>query len=140
MKTYAIVAAEGDSDPASTGGGEEQGPAGGMTNMLLLMGAIFVVFYLLLIRPQRKKEKDRQRQREEMLGNLKRNDHIVTIGGIHGIVASVGEKEVAIKIDERGDVKMRLSRDAISKVVGRDDQEDDQEGERTLGDRSDAGR
>ena len=111
-----------------------------MTNMLLLMGAIFVVFYLLLIRPQRKKEKDRQRQREEKLGNLRRNDHIATIGGIHGIVASVCEKEVTIKIDERGDVKIRLSRDAISKVVGRDDQEDDQEGERTLGERADGGR
>ena len=139
MKTYAIVAAEGSPAPAPTEGGEEQGPGGGMTNMLLLMGAIFVVFYLLLIRPQRKKEKDRQRQREEMLGNLKRNDHIVTIGGVHGIVASVGEKEVAIKIDERGDVKMRFSRDAISKVVGRDDEEGEGNGDRTLGG-ADAGR
>jgi len=139
VKTYAIVAAEGSPALAPTEGGEEQAPGGGMMNMLLLMGAIFVVFYLLLIRPQRKKEKDRQRRREEMLGNLRRNDHIVTIGGIHGIVASVGEKEVAIKIDERGDVKMRFSRDAINKVVGGDDEQDDQEGDRTLGG-ADAGR
>jgi preprotein translocase subunit YajC len=140
VKTYAIVAAEGSPAPAPTEGDEEQRPGGGMTNMLLLMGAIFVVFYLLLIRPQRKKEKDRQRRREEMLANLNRNDHVMTIGGIHGIVASVGEKEVAIKIDERGDVKMRLSRDAISKVVGKDEEEGDAEGEKTLGDRSDGSR
>lgn len=136
MQTYAIVAEE--AVPAPTGNDEQQ--PGSPYTIFIMMGAIFVVFYLLLIRPQRKKEKDRQRQREEMLGNLRRNDHIATIGGIHGIVASVGEKEVTIKIDERGDVKIRLSRDAISKIVGRDDQEDDQEGERTLGDRADGGR
>ena len=135
MQTYAIVAE--DAAPAPTGENDQQ--PGSPYTIFIMMGAILVVFYLLLIRPQRKKEKDRQRQREEMLGNLRRNDHITTIGGIHGIVASVGEKEVTIKIDDRGDVKMRFSRDAISKVVGKDDEGADQEGETSLGDRSDAG-
>ena len=133
MQTYAIIAQE-DAPPA----GEEDRPGG--YGIFIMMGLIFVVFYMLLIRPQRKKEKDRQRQRQEMLGNLERNDLILTIGGIHGVVASVGEQEVTIKIDEKADVKMRVSRDAISKVVGKDDEGAGEEGETTLGDRSDAGR
>jgi len=136
VKTYAIIAQEDAPPPA----GEEEQPPGGGYGIFIMMGLIFVVFYMLLIRPQRKKEKDRQRQRQEMLGKLERNDHILTIGGIHGVVASVGEQEVTIKIDEKADVKMRVSRDAISKVVGKDDEGAAEEGGTTLGDRSDAGR
>jgi len=135
VQTYAIIAEEAAPAPA----GEEERPGSGY-GIFIMMGLIFVVFYMLLIRPQRKKEKDRQRQRQEMLGNLERNDHILTIGGIHGVVVSVGEQEVTIKIDEKADVKMRVSRDAISKVVGKDDEGAGEEGGTTLGDRSDAGR
>jgi preprotein translocase subunit YajC len=87
---------------------------------LLLMVAVFAVLYLLLIHPQRKKEKDRQKQREAMLKNLAKNDHVMTIGGLHGIVASVTDTEVVLKVDEKSDTKMRFTREAISKVVTED--------------------
>jgi preprotein translocase subunit YajC len=112
--TYAIIAEDGGQTPPPDG----QKPAGGdMTSMLLMMGAIFAIFYLLIIRPQQKKEKNRQRTREDMLKNLKKSDHVVTIGGMHGIVASVTEDEVVLKVDEQSNTRVRFSRDAISRVL-----------------------
>ncbi len=135
MTTYAIVAAEGGAP--TSGAADPAKEQGNPYTMFILMGAIFVVFYFLLIRPQRKKEKERQHQREEMLKSLKKSDHIVTIGGIHGVVAVVGEDEVTIKVDEKADVRLRMSRDAISRVVS---DEGETGGEKKLGDGGDAGR
>jgi preprotein translocase subunit YajC len=123
VKTYAIVAAEPQPTPAE--GQEQQERPGGGWEMFLLLGGIFVVFYLLLIRPQRKREKQRQQQREEMISNLRKNDHVVTIGGIHGVVTNVGDDEITLRIDDKSDARMRVSRDAISKVVTDEDEGDE---------------
>lgn len=48
---------------------------------------IFVVFYFLLIRPQQKKMKDHR----AMLTQLKRNDRVVTAGGIVATITKVKE-------------------------------------------------
>ena len=119
VKTYAIVAAEPKTAPADDQ--ETQPPCS--YHSLILLGGIFVVFYFLLIRPQRKREKERQQKREEMISNLARNDHVLTIGGVHGIVAHVGEDEITLKVDEKSDTRIRVSRDAISKVVGDEEEE-----------------
>jgi preprotein translocase subunit YajC len=126
--TYLLMIAQAE------GGAPEQ-PAPDIWRMLLPMLLIFAVFYFLLIMPQRRKEKQRQRDRESMLKNLSKNDHVVTIGGIHGIVASVGDDEVAIKVDEKSDVRIRVAREAISRVVTEDDA--GSEGAKKLGDGSD---
>lgn len=120
---------------AQSGGASGAAPSALIQMAPLLL--VFVVFYFLLIRPQRKKEKDRQHLREEMLKSLKKSDHIVTIGGIHGVVALVGEDEVTIKVDEKADVRLRVSRDAISRVVGDEGETGD---EKKLGEGGDAGR
>jgi preprotein translocase YajC subunit len=135
VQTYAIVAEEVVPPSEES---KKQEPCG--WQMMVPMLLIFVVLYFVMIRPQQKKQKDAQRKKREMLDALKRNDHVMTIGGIRGVVASVGEEEVIIKIDEKADVKMRVTRDAISSVIGKDDEEGDAEGEMTLPDRSDAGR
>ena len=111
MTTYALIAEEA----ASALKPEEQSQS--PYSIFILMGAIFVVFYLLLIRPQQKKERDKQKQRQGMLKNLTKNDHVATIGGMHGIVASVTDTEVVLKVDEKNDVRIRFAREAISRVV-----------------------
>ena len=76
--------------------------------------------YFLIIHPQRKKDK----QRNEMRKNLKKNDKVVTIGGIHGVVKSITEDEVVLLVDEAKDVKLRMSRQSILNVeerVGNDE-------------------
>ena len=114
MKTYALVAEA--AEPAPKPAGEQQ--PGANYNWLIMMVLVFGVFYLLVWRPQSKKRKDEEKKRQDMLTSLQKSAHVVTIGGIHGIVASVGEDEVVLKIDEKSDVRIRVSRSAIHQVIG----------------------
>lgn len=77
---------------------------------------IGIMFYFLLIRPERKKRQDLT----NLLDSLKKNDRIVTIGGIHGVVVNVAKDsdEVTIRVDEGTNTKLRVSRSAISRVIG----------------------
>ena len=113
MKTYALVAEA--AEPAPKPDGEQ---TGAKYNWLIMMVLVFGVFYLLVWRPQSKKRKDEEKKRQDMLTSLQKSAHVVTIGGIHGIVASVGEDEVVLKIDEKSDVRIRVSRSAIHQVIG----------------------
>jgi preprotein translocase subunit YajC len=72
--------------------------------------AIIAIFYFLIIRPQNKKQKETQR----MLGALKKGDKVVTIGGIHGVIQTVKEQSVILKVDDS--VKLEFNRSAISNV------------------------
>ncbi len=123
MSFYTALLAAAENGPGN--GGNGQGPGIDLP-CLLVMVASFAVLYFFVIYPQRKKEKERQRKREEMLNALQRNDHVMTIGGIHGVVTSVAEDEVTIRVDEKSDVKVRVSRDAISKVVGDEEGEEEE--------------
>jgi preprotein translocase subunit YajC len=93
---------------ASSGGGGELFWA-----YLFPMLMIFMIMYFIWLRPQRKKEDERKR----MLDMLKKNDRVVTVGGIYGVVVTTKEDEVVLKVDEEKNVKMRFTRSAISKVV-----------------------
>jgi preprotein translocase subunit YajC len=73
---------------------------------------VIVILYFILIRPQRKKDKERK----AMLEEVAKNDRIVTIGGIHGVVKNVTEREVTLLIDEKRDVTIKLNRTAIYKI------------------------
>ena len=54
---------------------------------LFMFAMIFVVFYFLIIRPQQKKFK----QHLAMITSIKRNDSVVTAGGIVGKVTKVSD-------------------------------------------------
>lgn len=86
---------------------------GGFDVMSLLpIALIFVVFYFLLLRPQQKKMK----QHQEMLGNLRRGDRVVTSGGIIGTVSKItAENEVMIEIDDN--VRVRVIKSMITEVM-----------------------
>ena len=71
---------------------------------------IIVIFYFFLIRPQNKKQKET----EKMLNALKKGDKVITIGGIHGTIASVKEQTVVVKVDDG--CKMEFNRSAIATV------------------------
>ncbi|MDR2730383.1 MAG: preprotein translocase subunit YajC [Treponema sp.] len=88
---------------------EAGGPASLLTT-IIPFAAIIAIFYFLIIRPQNKKRKET----EKMLSALKKGDKVVTIGGIHGIVQSVKESTVIIKVDEN--VKMEFLRSAVSNI------------------------
>lgn len=94
------------SAPKGASGG---GPAELITGFLPLI-IIFAIFYFLLILPQKKKAKEIK----DMLGNLKRGDKVITSGGIYGLVESVGEKTVVLKVAEN--VKVKFGKAYISAV------------------------
>jgi preprotein translocase subunit YajC len=81
---------------------------------LILM---LVVFYAIMLSGSRKEKKKRQ----EMLANIKKNDRVMTIGGIIGSVVSANEAEVTLKVDESANVKITVIRSAIQRVL-RDDE------------------
>ncbi|MBI3854191.1 MAG: preprotein translocase subunit YajC [Planctomycetes bacterium] len=94
---------------APAGGAPAAGPGlGGMMVPLVLM---FVVMYFLMIRPQSKQRKER----EAMIGNLKKNDHVQTSAGIYGIVKQVKPEDpyLILCIDERKDVCIRVSKSSV---------------------------
>jgi preprotein translocase subunit YajC len=55
-----------------------------------------------------------------MLENLKKNDHVITTGGIYGVVTNIRSDgdEVSIRVDDTTNTKLRLSRSAIARVIG----------------------
>lgn len=77
--------------------------------------AIAFLFYFLLLRPQRRE----QSRRQAMLDGLKKNDRVVTIGGIYGVVTNVRREadEVTIRVDEDSNTKLRITLGAIARVV-----------------------
>jgi preprotein translocase subunit YajC len=77
---------------------------------LLPFVLIFGVFYFLLIAPARKKQKKHQ----EMLGQIKNGDKVITNGGIHGTIVGVTEDVVQVKIADQ--LRIDVSRTAISIV------------------------
>lgn len=87
------------------------GAGGAMMQLLLLFGAMYMIFWVLVIRPQRKQ----QRQRREMLSDLKKNDRVLTSGGIFGTITQVREGDVTLKIDDN--VRVRLAKSAVTEVI-----------------------
>ena len=82
---------------------------GGMDiSTIVMMAAMILVFYFIMIRPQQKKAKDQKVFREE----LKTGMNVVTIGGLHGKIASLKDDVVTLEV-ERG-MKLTFERSAIS--------------------------
>lgn len=94
--------------------GEVGGNKFGLLGSLIPFLLIILIFYFLMIRPQSKKQKET----EKMLNALKKGDKIVTIGGIHGIISSIKENTVIVKVDDG--CKIEFNRSAISTVLKSD--------------------
>ena len=107
--------------------GEGSGPGSSLFSFLPLI-AIVAIFYFLILRPQNKKQKDTQK----MLSALKKGDRVVTIGGIHGVIQSVKDSTVILRVDEN--TKLEFSRSAVSSVEsqGKEEKEDKKADEKKL--------
>ena len=85
-------------------------------NLLLYIMPAFPIFMLwqFMYSPRKREEK----KRSERINTLKKNDRIVTIGGITGTVASISEDHqfVTIKVEDNTRIKMLAS--SIQNVVG----------------------
>jgi preprotein translocase subunit YajC len=89
------------------------GGTAGMIMQLLPLILIFAVFYFLLIRPQQKKMKEHR----EMLGKLKRNDRVITGGGIIGTITKVRDDSEEIEVELAPNTRVTVLRGTISSVL-----------------------
>ena len=113
LAAWCLLADAGQKQPPQQPGGS---PLGSLLVPLVAMG---LLWYLLILRPgQRERAK-----RNELLKELKKNDRVVTIGGIVGTVANVGAdgKEVTLRVDENTRIKMLRS--SIQTVLSDDKDE-----------------
>ena len=81
----------------------QQSPFGMLTFML----PMFVILYFVMIRPQKQKQK----QTEDLQKALTAGDEVVTIGGAHGVITTVREKTVVVRMAEG---KIEFDRSAIA--------------------------
>jgi preprotein translocase subunit YajC len=107
-------------------GGNPPADGGGSVNILIQIApflAIGLLFYFMLIRPQRKE----QSRRQDMLANVKKNDRVVTIGGIYGVVMNVHREvdEVSLKVDEATNTKLRITLSSIARVISGESAEEE---------------
>jgi len=73
---------------------------------------IIAVFYLLLIRPNQNKQK----QWQTMLNNLKPGDKVTTTGGIRGVILSLKDDSIQLRVPPDG-IKLEVAKSAIASVT-----------------------
>lgn len=84
-------------------------PNAGILNFIPLI-FIFVVFYFLILRPQQKKQKEHN----ETIKGLKKNDEVVTTGGLYGTIVNIKEKSIVLRIDENA--KIEIEKNSVAYV------------------------
>ena len=73
---------------------------------------IFVIMYFLILRPQQRRVKEHQ----NMVKNVRRDDTIVTTGGIVGRVTKVADEASEIEVEIAPNVRVKVVRTMISEV------------------------
>lgn len=100
-----LLAAEPAKAPANEGG------AGGFFALMPALFLIMIIFYFMLIRPQ---NRERQKQ-NQILKALKKNDRVVTIGGVVGTIVNIepDSEVVTLRVDDN--TRMVFLRSAIQR-------------------------
>ncbi len=96
--------------------GGEKAQGGGWSSLLFLFSSLLFVWWFIYLGPQLKKQK----QREAMLGGVKKGDRVVTRGGLIGTVVGVKEKEKIIVLRVGENVKLEVLRGAVENVLGKE--------------------
>lgn len=79
--------------------------------MIAFYALLFGVMYFLMIRPQKKQAKKTQ----DMLSQMKPGDHVVTIGGLNGMIEEVNTVDNTVTLDCEG-IFLTFEKRAIAKI------------------------
>lgn len=91
--------------------GSASGQPGGLGILLPIL--LFIpLMYLLMIRPQQK----RQKQWQQMLANIKSGDRITTAGGIRGVILSIKDDSVIVRVAP-DNLKLEVAKNSIAAVT-----------------------
>ena len=82
--------------------------------IIFLLPAFLILMWFLMVSPQRRQEE----RMKKMLNALEKNDRVMTVGGIIGIVHAIDreENEIILKIDEATNTKCRFHITAVNAV------------------------
>jgi preprotein translocase subunit YajC len=83
---------------------------GGLTLLLPLL--LIPLLYLIMIRPHQK----RQKQWQAMLADIKTGDRVTTSGGIRGIILSIKDDAIIIRVAP-DNLKLEVTKNAIASVT-----------------------
>lgn len=78
---------------------------------LLPIIAMFGVMWFFIIRPAQK----RQKATATMQNSLKRGDHVITVGGLHGTIDALDDTTVFITVADG--TRLQFEKVAIGRVV-----------------------
>lgn len=86
-------------------------PAGSPLQFPIMMVILFALMYFMMIRPQRRREKERK----EMIANVKSGTRVMLTSGIIGQITAVKESTLVVRIAEN--TKVEVVKGAISQVL-----------------------
>jgi preprotein translocase subunit YajC len=93
---------------------QDVGNASNWSGLLILLPIPFL-FYFMIWLPQQQQEK----KRRSMIDALKKNDKVVTAGGIYGTVVSIdpAQDKLVLRIDDDKGVRLTLTRSSVLRVL-----------------------
>ena len=104
MTTWITIFAEGDA------------PGPGMWQYLpfLVLGLMLVMFF--------RTSSKQKRELQNALSLMKKNDKVVTSGGILGVVVAIkeNEDEVTLKVDDTSNTRIRVLKSSVVRIISGD--------------------
>ena len=93
----------------------QDGSSNGSWQLLLTFLPVLPLIYFLMILPQQQQEK----KRRSMIEGLKKNDKVLTSGGIYGTVMSVDAKndKIVLRVDDERGVKLAVTVASVGRVI-----------------------
>jgi preprotein translocase subunit YajC len=100
----------------------EGGWAALLRSQLPLFLALPLLFYFMVMGPERK----RRTEHLAMLAGLKKNDLVITAGGLYGTVVNAqdGSEDLTLRVDDSSNTRVRVLRSSIARVVRADSKDD----------------
>jgi preprotein translocase subunit YajC len=88
---------------------------GAFSQPIIMLGMIAFMFYFLILRPQQLQEK----KRRQMIEALKKNDRVLTTGGIYATVISVdtAQDRVVLRVDDEKGTKIAFTKASVARVI-----------------------
>jgi preprotein translocase subunit YajC len=122
LETSGTTVAGGPETPlpaANNPGGDQFGLVAFFQSPLNLAMLAVMLFFFIVLWPQQRQMKAQQLALAQALAGLKKNDRVLTSGGIHGVVvqANSGESTIILRIDENSNARMTINRDAVVRVL-----------------------
>lgn len=124
-----LAQAAGDAAGDGAAGGEAAAGEGGgqapplfeslLRSPLPLLAGVMILFYVMIVLPERRKQTKQLAEEARLRAGLKKDDRVLTTGGIYGTVVatSPNSDDITLRIDDSNNTRIRVVRSAIATVL-----------------------